>query len=156
MNTKSSYISQGALIAALYVLLTLVSSAFGLSSGAIQLRLSEMLTVLPLYFSSAVPGLFIGCIIANLITGSAIWDVVFGSLATLVAAIITSKMQKARYLASLPPVLANTLVVPFVIKLVYGDTMALWLIAITVFIGEILSCTVLGTILITFMEKRKK
>jgi uncharacterized membrane protein len=155
-KSYASHIAKGAMIAALYVVLTEVSAIFGLSGGVIQLRLSEMLTVLPLYFSSAVPGLFIGCIISNMITGCAIWDVVFGSAATLIAAFVTSKMGRIKYLASLPPLIANTLVVPPVLKFVYGFEDAMWFIYLTVFLGELISCTVLGTALVAVIEKRKK
>lgn len=154
-NGYARHIAQGALIAAMYVVLTEISALFGLSGGAIQLRLSEALTVLPLWFSSAVPGLFIGCLISNLITGCAIWDVVFGSLATLVAAIVTSKMKRFKYLAALPPIIANTLVIPPIIAYVYGSDMLLPMIYFTVFLGELLSCGVLGTGLILLIQKRK-
>ena len=153
-NSRANYIAQAALIAALYVVLTELSAIFGLSGGVIQLRVSEALTVLPLYFTSAIPGLFIGCIISNLITGCAFWDIVFGSLATLIAAYITSKMKNLKYLATLPPVIANTLIIPPILKAVYAVPDAMWFIYLTVFIGEVLSCSILGTGLMAIIEKR--
>ena len=82
-NTKTLYLTRGALIAALYVVLTEISAILGISSGVIQFRLSEMFAVLPLFTPAAIPGVFIGCFISNIITGGVIWDVVFGSIATL-------------------------------------------------------------------------
>ncbi|MBR5459433.1 MAG: QueT transporter family protein [Clostridia bacterium] len=155
-KSPATYVAQGALIAALYVILTEISAVFGLSGGAIQLRLSEALTILPLYLPSAIPGLFIGCIVSNLLTGCALWDIVFGSLATLIAAIVTSRLKRVKYLASIPPIVANTLVIPPIIAYVYGTEMALWLIYITVFLGELVSCGLLGTTLIGIIEKKRK
>ena len=152
--TRAKHISQAAMIAALYVILTLLTNLLGLANGVIQIRISEALTILPLYFPAAVPGVFIGCLISNLLTGCALWDVVFGSLATLIAAFITSKMHKFKYLATLPPVIANTLIIPPILKIVYTVPDAMWFIYLTVFIGEIISCTVLGNGLITLIEKR--
>ena len=153
---RSIHISQGALIAALYVILTEVSALFGLSGGVIQLRLSEALCILPMYFPSAVPGLFIGCIISNILTGCAIWDIVFGSLATLIGAVGTYLLRRHKCLVTIPPVIANVLIVPPVLKLVYGFEDAIWFIYLTVFIGEFISCTILGSSIIAIIEKRKK
>ena len=107
-------------IAAIYVVLTLVSAAAGLSSGVIQLRLSEALTVLPVFTGAAVPGLFIGCAIANLVTGALPWDVVIGSLATLIGAYLTYRFRNRPKLAPVFPILSNGLIVPFVLKYVYA------------------------------------
>ena len=88
MNTKTTReIANGGMIAALYVVLTFVAQAFGLASGAIQVRFSEALCLLPCLMASAVPGLTIGCVLANLLTGCAALDVIFGSLATLIGGI---------------------------------------------------------------------
>ena len=156
MRTRTRYIAEGAMIAALYVVLTYISMIFGLDKGAIQCRLSEALTVLPVYFPSAVPGLFVGCIISNILTGCAVWDIVFGSLATLIAAIITSKIKEHIYLAPFPAIIANTIVVPPVLAYVYHVETALPIIALTVFAGELISCGVLGTILLYGLKKHKK
>ena len=80
------YTTRGALIAAIYVALTAIASAVGLSSGAIQFRISEALCILPIFMPEAVPGLFIGCLISNVLSGCVVWDVIFGSLATLIGA----------------------------------------------------------------------
>ena len=148
MQKETKFITQAGLIAALYVALTYVSSIFGLSSGAIQCRLSEALCVLPAFTPAAVPGLFIGCLIANLLTGCIVIDVVLGSVATLFGAAITyiiSKKLKNPVLYTLPEILANTLIVPFVIKYAYGSPDSVWFIIITFLIGEIISAGVLGT-----------
>ncbi|MBR5218211.1 MAG: QueT transporter family protein [Clostridia bacterium] len=155
---RKSYlpITQAALIAALYVALTFVANFFGLSSGAIQLRLSEALTILPFFTKSAVPGLFVGCIIANLLTGCAIWDIIFGSIATLLGAIFTYLLRKHKFLAPIPPIIANTLIVPFVIAFVYGSEHSIPFLMVTVGIGEILSCGVLGMALLFALYKHKE
>lgn len=149
-------ITQAALIAALYVTLTFAASSFGLSSGAIQLRLSEALTILPFFTPSAIPGLFIGCIIANLLTGCALWDVIFGSIATLLGAIFTYLLRKHKFLAPIPPIIANTAIVPFVIAYVYGSEHSIPFLMISVGIGEILSCGVLGMALLFALYKHKE
>ena len=146
----------GGVIAALYVVLTILSAAMGLASGAIQVRLSEMLTILPVFTASAVPGLTVGCLLANLVTGCAAWDVVFGSLATLLGAIGTRLLRKKPLLAWIPPVVSNMVIVPIVLMKVYGVTDvtvfgttfaadSLWImLMVTVGIGEIIACGVLG------------
>ena len=88
-NKKVLFITQGAVIAAIYVVLTYLVNLLGLANGVIQVRLSEALTILPVFTPAAIPGVFIGCLISNLINGAVIWDVIFGSLATLVGAIGT-------------------------------------------------------------------
>ena len=117
---KTLYLANGGLIAALYVVLTLLAAAFGLASGAIQVRLSEALTILPVFTSAAVPGLAVGCVLANLITGCAAWDVVFGSLATLIGAVGTRLLKNKPLLAWIPPVVSNAAIVPIVLQKVYG------------------------------------
>lgn len=142
------------MVGAIYVVLTYISSIFGLSSGVIQLRISEALCVLPLFSSAAIPGLFVGCIISNFLAGGVIIDIVFGSFATLLGAAGTYYIGKRhRYLALMPPILANTIIVPFVIVYAYGAEEALWFIVLTVGIGEILSCGVLGALFYKLFEK---
>lgn len=152
---NSRTIALGGLTAALYIVLTLLANAFGLASGMIQIRVSEALCILPCFFPEAIPGLFIGCLISNIITGSAIWDIIFGSLATLIGAIGTYLLRKNRWLAPLPPILANTLIIPFVLAYAYGVEEGIWLLAITVGIGEFLSVFVLGELLYSGLVKRK-
>lgn len=144
------------LIAAVYVLLTFVSQMAGLASGAIQFRLSEALTILPMFTSSAIPGLTVGCILANILTGCAIWDVVFGSLATLLGALGTYLLRKTEnpYLGCLPPIISNMLIVPAVLMKVYGAPESYWYLMVTVGIGEIVCCGVLGVIAYKAIRKR--
>ena len=146
-------IATAAIIAALYVVLTYLASALGLSSGVIQVRFSEALTILPVFTPAAIPGLFAGCVLANLLTGCAVWDIVFGSIATLLGAIFTYVLRNHKLTAVLPPIIANTLIVPPVLMLVYGVDEAYWFLCLTVCIGEIISCGILGTFLRKSLEK---
>jgi uncharacterized membrane protein len=127
-----------------------------LASGPIQIRLSEALTVLPVFTPAAIPGLFIGCILANFLTGSLVWDIVFGSLATLIGAVGTFFLRKkSKYLAVLPPIVSNMVIVPFVLQYVYGEEQMYWFLMLTVGIGEILSAGVCGLILHKTLTKTK-
>ncbi len=145
MQKKTLTLTRAALIAALYVILTFISQMFGLASGVIQIRLSETLTVLPLLYKEAIPGLWIGCIIANILTGCALWDVIFGSLATLIGALGTYYIgRKIPKLGPMFPILSNMIIVPFVLQGVYGVEDSFWFLAITVGIGEFICCALLG------------
>ena len=150
---KTHFITQAALIAALYVVLTYVANSLGLASGAIQVRFSEALTILPYFTTAAIPGLFIGCILSNLLTGCALWDIVFGSIATLLGALGTHALRKQKWLAPLPPVVANTLIVPFVLAYVYSVPDGIPYLMLTVGAGEVISCYVLGMILLFALSK---
>ncbi len=158
---KSKLVSYSAIIAAMYVLLTMLSSAFGLASGAIQIRLGEALTILPFFTPYAIWGLFAGCLISNIITGCMFWDIVFGSLATLLGAVITYyssklKFKNKKWFAPIGPIVANTLIIPPVLTYVYGLEDAMWFLYLTVGIGEVISCGILGMIFLNSIEKRKK
>lgn len=149
MNMKIRNLTRAAAIAALYVALTYLANALGLANGAVQLRFSEALTVLPAFLPAAVPGLFVGCLLANLLTGAVFTDVICGSLATLIGAIGTRWIAKRNiYLSPIPPIFANTLIVPFVLRFAYGVPDALPYLFLTIFAGEFLSCGVLGLPLI--------
>ena len=152
---KTKYISTSAIIGALYIVLTMVSNSLGLASGAIQVRISEALCILPIFTPAAVPGLFAGCIISNIIAGGNIFDIIFGSLATLIGAIGTLKLKNHKYLALIPPIVSNTIIVPLVLCYAYGINDALWFVMLTVGIGEVISCGVLGMVLLKAMEKYK-
>ena len=148
------YITLAATIAALYVVLTLVSAIFGLSSGAIQIRISEALCILTFFTPAAVPGLTIGCLIANLVTGANLLDVVFGTLATLIGALGGYYLRNNKWLITLPTVIANTIIVPLVIVYGFGVTdMTLPFIASTVCLGELISATLLGSGLLSVLKK---
>ena len=153
-NQKTIYLCQGALIAALYLVLTFIANAFGLANYAVQVRFSEALTILPFFTPAAIPGLFAGCLLANILTGCAVPDIIFGSLATLAGAAATYALRsKSKWLAPIPPIVANMIVVPFVLKYAYGIE-PLWFSFVTVTAGEIISCGILGMILLTALEKR--
>ena len=153
-------LTRGALIGALYVALTYLSSLFGLSSGVIQFRMSEALTILPVFMPEAIPGLYVGCIIANIMTpGVHPLDIIFGSLATLIGAVGAFLLRKLppRFLwcASAPTILSNAIIVPFVLKFAYGAEGAIPFFALTVAIGEIVCAGILGGILCYSMRKIK-
>ena len=149
MRDKIIFLTHGAVIAALYVVLTLTAEALGLANGAIQLRFSEALTVLPFYTPAAILGLFIGCILSNILTGAHIFDIIFGSLATLIGAVGTYFLGRKvnKWLSPVPPIVANTLIVPFVLQYAYGVPDGLLFLMATVGAGEVLSCGVLGILL---------
>ena len=157
-KTKSNVrnIVYAAIIAAIYVVLTEICSLVGLSSGAVQIRLSEALNSFALFTPYAIPGLFIGCIIANLLTGAIIWDVLFGSLATLIGAVGVYVLRKYRGPALICPVVSNAVILPFVLKYAYGIPGSVWYFVLTVGIGQIISCTVCGYFLGNAVEKRKQ
>ena len=151
-NKKALFITQAAVIAALYVVLVVVFNY--ISFGPVQFRVAEALTILPYFTPAAIPGLFIGCILANVIGGAVVWDIIFGSIATLIGAVFTYLLRKkSKFLAPLPPVLANTILVPWVLKYAYGAEEMVWFMAVTVGIGEILACYVLGMILLFALNK---
>ena len=180
-NKKVLFLTQAALIAALYVVLTEISNIFGLASFMVQIRFSEALTILPFFTPAAIPGLFIGCIISNLLVSANIFDIIFGSLATLIGALLTyfigrvssgkdannktdasdaatisapkSRYKKAAaWFAPIPPIVANTLIIPFVLKYAYGYE-PLWLFFLTIFAGEFISCGILGMPLLFLVKK---
>jgi len=154
MKEKTLQLTRAALIAALYVILTFLSQLFGLASGAIQFRLSEALTCMPLFYKEAIPGLWVGCVLANLLTGCAMWDIVFGSLATFLGAVGTYYIgRKKPALGPIFPIAANILIVPAVLQHVYGAPESYWYLMITVGIGEIACCGVLGFILYKAYKK---
>lgn len=162
MNKTAKTITQGAAIAAIYVVLTIIANAFGLANYAIQVRFSEALTILPYFTPVAIPGLFAGCIISNILTGCMPLDTVFGSMATLLGALgtylISNKLnhnKTSQYLAPVPPIVANTLIVPFVLAYVYKFEGSIPYFMLTVGIGEIISCGILGLILLKALNTRK-
>ena len=154
MKTKRvQFITQAAMIAAIYVVLTVFISAFNLASGAIQVRISEALTVLPAFTPAAIPGLFIGCLISNMATGCLPPDILLGSLATLLGAWGTYLLRHFEWAVPIPPILANALIIPFVLTYVYHIPGGVPYFMLTVGIGEILSCGVLGMIVYNVMAK---
>lgn len=148
-NTKATFAATAGMVAAIYVVLTFVSSMLGLSSGIIQIRFSEALNTLVCYTGSAVPGLYMGCMAANLLTGGCLLDLVFGSLATLIGAflgrkIATIKNGKYNMLVPIPTILANALIVPWVLQKGYNVPIEYEYLFITVGLGEIISAGLIG------------
>ena len=148
-DQKTQYYIYAAVIAALYVVLTYLAWGFDLASGAIQCRVSEALTVLPFFTPAAVPGVTVGCFLANLLMGSPLPDVVFGTLATFLGALGTWAVRRNRYACSVPPVIANALIIPFVLRFAYGVPDAVPLLILTVGAGELIACVLFGQMLIT-------
>lgn len=149
------FLTHAAMIAALYVVLTFISNAFGLASGAIQIRISEALTILPYFTPAAVPGLFVGCLLSNILTGCALFDVIFGSLATLLGAIGTRILRQNKWLAPIPPIVSNMVIVPLVLTYVYEIPGGIPYFMLTVGIGEVISCGVLGLLLLSVLSRYK-
>ena len=152
-DSKTIFLTQAAAIAAVYIVLTVLAASVNLASGAIQVRFSEALTILPFFSGAAVPGLAIGCLLSNILTGCALPDIIFGTLATLLGAIGTRCLRGNRWLCSLPPVIANTLIIPFVLTYAYQIPGGIPFLMLTVGAGEVLSCVVLGEILLSALQR---
>lgn len=153
-NKKVLFLTQAAMIAAVYVVLTLVFQA--ISFGEIQVRIAEALTILPVFTPAAIPGLFIGCLIGNVIGGSILPDIIFGSLATLIGAYFTYLLRRQnKFLAPLPPIISNIIIVPFILRYAYGFNLPIPFMMLTVGMGEVISCGVLGMILYTPLQKHR-
>lgn len=153
-NKSTQFLAEAAMIGAIYVVLTILFAP--LSYGEVQIRISEALTILPYFTPAAIPGLFVGCIIANLFGGAIPVDMIFGSIATLIGAVFTYKLRNTnRFLAPIPPIVANAVIVPFVLRFGYGVNLPIPLMMLTVGIGEVVSCGVFGLILQTALLKYK-
>ena len=151
-SSRTYFMVYAAAIAAIYTVLTMVFAP--ISFGPIQFRISEALCILPFFTPAAVPGLFIGCLISNIFGGCILPDIIFGSLATLIGAVFTWQLRrKSRFLAPLPPILANVLIVPFVLRYGYQVPLPIPFMMLTVGIGEVISCGVLGMIVYTALNK---
>ena len=151
-TNKVQFMTQAAMIAAIYVVLCVVFQP--ISYGPIQTRIAEALTVLPFFTPAAIPGLFVGCLIANVLGGGIILDVIAGSVATLIAAFATYALRnKSKYLASVPPVAANALIIHWVLKYGYGEPLPIPFMMGTVALGEILTATIIGTILLLVLDR---
>lgn len=152
-NQRVAFVTRAAMVAAVYVVLSTIFAPLG--TKAIQVRFAEALTILPIFSSAAIPGLFVGCMLGNALSGAILPDVIFGSLATLIGAIGTRKLGKAHpILGTIPPILANTITVPLILRYGYGEPLPIPYMMLTVGIGEILSCGVLGMILYSALKPR--
>lgn len=146
LTTRSLCVS--AVIAALYAALTLLLAP--ISYGNLQCRVSEAMTLLPMVMPAAVPGLFVGCLLANLLGGCTVWDIVFGSLATLIAAVGTYSLRKRPILAALCPIVSNGVIVGAVLSFVYGLPLALTMAEVA--IGEV-GAVIIGFVLLAALKK---
>ena len=153
-NKNVAFMTQAAMIAAIYVVLTYVFAPF--SFGEVQIRIAEALTILPVFTPAAIPGLFVGCIVGNILGGAILPDIIFGSIATLIGAFFTYQLRnKNRFLAPLPPIIANTVIVPFVHRYGYGVALPIPFMMLTVGVGEVVGCGVLGLVLYTALNRYK-
>ena len=153
-NKNVAFMTQAAMIAAIYVVLTYVFAPF--SFGEVQIRIAEALTILPVFTPAAIPGLFVGCIVGNILGGAILPDIIFGSIATLIGAFFTYQLRnKSRFLAPLPPIIANTVIVPFVLRYGYGVALPIPFMMLTVGVGEVVGCGVLGLVLYTALNRYK-
>lgn len=146
--TKTKYLAHAAIIAAIYVVITIIFAP--ISYGQVQVRISEALTVLPYFTPAAIPGLFVGCLIANIYGGEGIIDIVFGSLATLFAAFLSYKMPN-KYLVPIPPIVVNAIVIGFVLSHVLK--VSLLITMAWVGLGQLISCYGIGYPLMIILEK---
>lgn len=161
MKSKSTlFLVRGAIIASLYVVLTCFSSLFGLSGGAVQFRLSEALCILPVFFPEAIAGLTLGCLISNIVTGCAVFDIIFGTVATLIGALgayaLRRLPEKIIFIATLPTLISNALIVPFVLIYAYGLDGGYLYFMLTVGLGELVCAVIGGTLLYPVIKKYRK
>ena len=159
-RSTARFLTRAGIVAALYVVLTYLTALFGLANGAIQFRISEMLCILPVFILEAVPGLTIGCLIANMISGGiAVLDMIFGTVATLIGAVGAYLLRKLPpkliWLATLPNIIANTLILPPVIIAAYGSEDSYLFITVTIFISQVLAAGIGGTLLYPVIKKSR-
>ena len=152
-DKKVLFIVQAAAIAAIYVVLTVASAP--LSFGEVQVRFAEALTILPYFTPAAIPGLFVGCIIGNFLGGAIPVDIICGSIATLIGAFGSYALRKQKFLVPVPPIMANTVIVPFVLFYGYGINLPIPLMMLSVGAGEVLSCGVLGLVILSALDRYK-
>ena len=160
-DKRIRYLTQGAVIAAIYVVLCQIFAP--ISFRDVQVRIAEGLTILPYFTPAAIPGLFIGCLLGNLLGGAIPVDVIFGSLATLIGALGTwaignwirrhQRSNASKYWLPMPPIVANTVIIPLILYYGYGINIPIPIQMATVGLGEVLSCGVIGMIFQFALEK---
>jgi len=149
--SSTNALSRGAIIAALYAALTLLLAP--ISYGEVQVRISESLTLLPILMPEAVPALAIGCLIANVLGGCTIFDIVFGTLATLLAAVCTRRLRHRLVLASAMPVIFNGVIIGAVVHYAYAPVIPLLLCMLLVALGEAIACMLLGPMVLRAVKR---
>ena len=153
-NKKVQFLTHAAMIAAIYVILTELFAPISFSVG--QVRIAEALTILPAFTPAAIPGLFVGCLVGNIFAGAILPDIIFGSLATLIGAYFTYLLRKKnKFLAPLPPILSNAVIIPLILRYAYGMNYAVGFMILMVGAGEIISCGVIGMILYSSLAKHR-
>ena len=171
-KTNAYTLCMAGIIAAIYVALTLAFAP--ISFGPVQFRISEMLCVLPAFTIAGVPGVAIGCLLANLWAGAMLPDVIFGTLATLIGAAGTYWLCNGKGMAvsansedaasngvdlffllraALPPIVSNAVIIPLVLKYAYHMEDAVWFMVLTVGAGEVLAVGVLGGVLLRVLKR---
>ena len=153
-QTNVICMAYGAMIAALYVVLTMPFASFAF--GVVQFRFAEALTILPYFTPAAIPGLTIGCLLANLLAGAPLLDVIFGTLATLIGAWLSYQLRRQKWLVCLPPILSNTLIIPWVLRIAYGVPDAIPYLMFTVGLSECIAIGVLGNLLLSVLQPMKQ
>ena len=160
MKRGTLYLAKAALIAAVYAAITITAAPISFGHAIFQFRISEALTILPAFTPAAIPGLFVGCIISNYIGGFGIYDIIFGSLATLIAAYCSFLLRGKKLLVPLPPVLFNASIVGSYLYFLYFKTefpnVSVWVSIFYVGLGELLACYLLGYPLMLFISKIKQ
>lgn len=151
---KVQFLVKASLIAAIYVVLVVLFAP--ISFSVFQVRIAEALTILPFFTPAAIPGVFIGCLLGNIIGGAVIWDIVFGSLATLIAAFLSYKLRRKSWLVPIPPIVMNTVVVGILLQYAYGLEGGLLFLMGTVFVGEVIAVYGIGMILLNALKPFKK
>ena len=151
---KTKYLAEAAVIAAIYALLTIVLAP--ISYGAVQVRISEALTVLPFFTPAAVPGLFVGCIAANIMSPYGLADLIFGSAASLIGAIGSYLLGKKPLLVPLAPVISNGIIVGAMLYYVYEVPLPLIVQMLYVALGEVVACYAIGYPLMKYLNKYKR
>lgn len=151
---KTKFIVMSAVIASIYAVLTM--SLYVMSYGPVQFRLSEALTILPVFTPAAIPGLTIGCVIANIMGGYGMLDVVFGGLATLLAAVCTRFFRKNTFLALFSPVFFNSIIVGPMLYFVVPESKSLLFNIFTVGFGELVVCFIVGYPLMRLLKRYPK
>lgn len=151
MNKRTLYLTQAAVIAAIYTVLVFV---FQYSSfGPIQFRIAEALTILPYFTPAAIPGVTIGCLLSNILFRADLLDVIFGTLATLIAAYLSYQLRGNKFLVPIPPILINAIIIPWVLKFAYFEADPVPFMMLTIGGGQLISAGLLGMILLFSLER---
>lgn len=151
MNKSTRFLTQAGLIAAIYVVLTLAFRP--ISFGEVQVRIAEALTILPFFTPAAIPGLFVGCLLGNFLGGAIVYDIIFGSLASLLSAVLVYALRRHKYLVPIPPIVVNAIAVGIILRYAYAVPLPLASLMFFVGIGQTIACYGLGLPLLLFLQQ---